>query len=442
MNFKITTLTLLATTAMAGAASAQTSFEYWYGLSGDLGNVVQETCNRFNASQSEYEIVCVGQDGYEAAVQNTIAAFRANQHPTIVQSFDAGTADLMLSGEFYPVQQMMADYDIEIDWANYFPGISNYYAASTGELFSMPFNSSTPVYYYNEDMFAAAGIEEAPLTWEGFAEALVAIKDSGVDCPYAYAPSTWIDLEQFSMAHNIPVASNDNGYSGLDSELLFNTTQHVQHMENIQSWINDGYAHIRTAQSGLSARDSFVQGECAIFFSSIADHNTVGKIAPEGLNWEVQMIPVYEGFERHNTVVGGASLWVLSGKTEEEYRGAAAYLSFLATPESEEFWASNTGYIPVTQTGYDALVEKGFYNEAPYADREIAIESLTYTAPTNLTRGIRLGGFIQVRSEWTNEVGAALAGQKTMREALDTAVERGNVILARFARTYAGKTFP
>jgi len=442
MNIKITTLALLATTGMAGAAAAQTSFEYWYGLSGDLGNVVQETCNRFNASQSEYEIVCVGQDGYEAAVQNTIAAFRANQHPTIVQSFDAGTADLMLSGEFYPVQQMMADYDIEIDWSNYFPGISNYYAAATGELFSMPFNSSTPVYYYNEDMLAAAGIEEAPLTWEGFAEALVAIKDSGVDCPYAYAPSTWIDLEQFSMAHNIPVASNDNGYAGLDSELLFNTTQHVQHMENIQSWINDGYAQIRTAQSGLSARDSFVQGECAIFFSSIADHNTVGKIAPEGLNWEVQMIPVYEGFERHNTVVGGASLWVLSGKTEEEYRGAAAYLSFLATPESEEFWATNTGYIPVTQAGYDALIDKGFYDAAPYAGREIAIQSLTYTAPNNLTRGIRLGGFIQIRSEWTNEVGAALAGQKTMQEALDTAVERGNVILDRFARTYAGKTFP
>lgn len=439
---KTTMLAALAASSIAHGADAQTTFEYWYGLSGDLGEVVAETCNRFNAAQSDYEIVCVGQDSYEAAVQNTIAAFRAGQHPTIVQSFDAGTADLMLSGEFYPVQQMMSDFNIEIDWTNYFPGISNYYAASTGELFSMPFNSSTPVYYYNTDMFAAAGIAEAPLTWEGFAAALVALKDSGVACPYAYAPSTWIDLEQFSMVHNIPVASNDNGYAGLDTELLFNTTQHVTHMENIQSWVNDGYAEIRTAQSGVSARDSFVQGECAIFFSSIADHNTVGKIAPEGLNWEVQMIPVYEGFERHNSVVGGASLWVLSGKAEEEYRGAAAYLSFLATPEEEEFWVSNTGYIPVTIGAYDALMAKGFYDEAPFAGREIAINSLTYTQPNNLTRGIRLGSFIQIRSEWTNEVDAALAGQKTMKEALDTAVARGNDLLDRFARTYAGKSFP
>ena len=154
------------------------------------------------------------------------------------------------------------------------------------------------------------------------------------------------------------------------------------------------------------------------------------------------MLPIYEGFERTNTVVGGASLWVLSGKSEDEYRGAAEYLKFLATPESEEFWSTNTGYIPVTKTGYDALVAKGFYDNAPYKGREVAIKSLTYTDPTPLTRGIRLGGFIQARAEWVAEVEAALAGKKTMQEALNTAVERSNQVLRRFERTYANKTLP
>ena len=437
----------LATTAMvllatAGAASAEkVKFEYWYGLTGDLGAVVAETCNRFNASQDQYEAVCVGQDGYDKAVQNTIAAFRAGKHPTLVQSFDAGTADLMLSGEFYPVKKLMEDAGYSIDWANYFPGIANYYSASNGDFFSMPFNSSTPVYYYNKDQFAKAGITEAPLTWEGMEAAFKALKASGQDCGYAYAPSTWVDLEQFSMAHNVPVASNNNGYDGLDSELLFNTTLHVKHMENIQRWINEGYAMLRTQAAGKTARDSFVEGECSVFFSSIADHNTIHKLTP-AFAWDVQMIPVYEGTERHNTVVGGASLWVLSGKSEDEYKAAAAYLAFLATPESEEFWVSNTGYIPVTKTGYDALLAKGFYNNQPYVNRDIALKSLTYTEPGPLTRGIRLGGFIQIRAEWQAEVEAALAGQKTMQEALDTAVARGNDQLARFAKTYAGKTFP
>lgn len=441
MTFKLAT-TAMVLLATAGAASAEkVKFEYWYGLTGDLGAVVAETCNRFNASQDQYEAVCVGQDGYDKAVQNTIAAFRAGKHPTLVQSFDAGTADLMLSGEFYPVKELMEDAGYSIDWANYFPGIANYYSASNGDFFSMPFNSSTPVYYYNKDQFAKAGITEAPLTWEGMEAAFKALKASGQDCGYAYAPSTWVDLEQFSMAHNVPVASNNNGYDGLDSELLFNTTLHVKHMENIQRWINEGYAMLRTQAAGKTARDSFVEGECSVFFSSIADHNTIHKLTP-AFAWDVQMIPVYEGTERHNTVVGGASLWVLSGKSEDEYKAAAAYLAFLATPESEEFWVSNTGYIPVTKTGYDALLAKGFYNNQPYVNRDIALKSLTYTEPGPLTRGIRLGGFIQIRAEWQAEVEAALAGQKTMQEALDTAVARGNDQLARFAKTYAGKTFP
>lgn len=435
--------TLLITGLGAMAARAEpTRFEYWYGLTGDLGEVVQETCTRFNAAQTDYVISCVGQDGYEKAVQNTIAAFRAGQHPTIVQAFDAGTADLMLSGQFYPVYQMMADFGIDIDWANYIPAIANYYSTSDGKFVSMPFNSSTPVYYWNTAHFADAGLTEAPLTWEGLEAAMIALKAAGHDCPMAYAPSVWIDLEQFSMSHNIPVASNDNGYAGTDTVMLYNTTLEVQHIENIKRWLDEGLYNMRTADLGLSARDSFVQGECSMFFSSIADHNTVGKVAPPELAWDVQMLPVYDGVERHNTVVGGASLWVLAGKSEAEYRGAAAYLQFLATPESEEWFVSNTGYIPVTIAAFEALKAKGFYDAAPFAGREIALESLTFTPPTNLTRGLRLGSMIQVRAEWTNEVTAALNGDKPVQEALDTAVARSNDILARFAQTYPGQTFP
>lgn len=436
--------TLAVTTVLAGAASAQerTTFEYWYGLSGQLGEVIQRTCSRFNESQDEFEIVCVGQDGYDNAVQNTIAAFRADKHPTIVQAYDAGTADLMLSGEFYPVQEMMADYDIEIDWDNYFPGIANYYASSEGELFSMPFNSSTPVLYYNQDHLDAAGIDGPPKTWEEFEAQLRTLKENGQECPYAYEPSTWVDLEQFSMVHNIPVATNNNGFDGLDTELVYNETLHVDHMQDIQRWLDEDLAKLRTGDGGLDDDGSFTAGECTFATDSIAGHQGNTNIIGDKFDWTVAMLPVYEGYERHNTVVGGASLWVLSGKSDEVYRGAAAYLSFLATPESEEFWASNTGYIPVTKTGYDALVEKGFYEDAPYAGREVAIESLTYTKPTDLTRGIRLGGFIQIRSEWTSEIESALAGDKTMKEAVDAAAQRGNAILDRFAQTYEGKQLP
>ncbi len=444
MKLSIVSVTAIAATLSASAAFAQdkVKFEYWYGLSGQLGDVVQQTCDRFNASQDEYEITCVGQDGYANAVQASIAAFRAKQHPTVVQAYDAGTADLMMSGEFYPVHQMMADFDIEIDWDDYFPGIANYYASSKGELFSMPFNSSTPMLYINKAHYAAAGLEAFPETWEQFEQNLKTVKASGQDCAYGYAPSTWIDLEQFSMAHGVPIATNNNGYDGLNSDYLYNTTIHVKHMENIKRWYDENLLEIRTSQGGLNARDSFAQGECSHYFGSIASHQAVTNLVDGKFDWDVTMIPVYDGTERKNTVVGGASLWVLSGKSDDEYRGAAEYLKFLATPESEEFWSTNTGYIPVTKTGFDTLVSKGFYDNAPYKGRELALDSLTYTDPGPLTRGIRLGGFIQARSEWSNEVQAALQGDKTMQEALDTAVQRSNAILNKFARTYRGKELP
>jgi len=348
----------------------------------------------------------------------------------------------MMSGEFYPVQKMMADFGIEIDWANYFPGISNYYASSKGELFSMPFNSSTAVMYYNVADLEKAGVAP-PTTWEEFEAALKAVKASDpARCGFAYEPSVWIDLEQFSAIHNVGIATNNNGYDGMDTTFTFNTTLHVKHMENIQRWMTEGLAELKTAASGMTSQDAFAQNVCTFYTGSIASHSSIHLKAVEGLAWDVIMLPVYEGSTRHNSVVGGASLWVLSGKSEDEYRGAAEYMKFLATAESEKWWVSNTGYIPVTKSAFEQLTAEGFYTAAPYKGREVALQSLTFTEPGPLTRGYRLGSMIQVRAEWKSEVEAALAGQKTMQEALDTAVERSNGLLAKFAKTYEGKTLP
>jgi len=443
MNRTITTVAALGVALMGSAAFAEkVKFEYWYGLTGDLGETLKETCNRFNASQDQYEAVCVGYDGYELVVQSAIAAFRAGKAPTVLQSFDAGTADLMMSGEFYPVQKMMADFNIAIDWDNYFPGIKDYYSSSKGELFSMPFNSSTAVMYFNTADLEKAGVK-APATWEEFEAALKAIKAADpARCAYGYEPSVWVDLEQFSAIHDLGIATNNNGYDGLDTQFTYNTTLHVKHMENIKRWLDEGLAEMKTAATGATSQDAFAQNQCAFYLGSIASHSSVHLKAVEGLTWDVAMLPVYDGYSRHNSVVGGASLWVLSGKSEQEYRGAAEYMKFLATADSEKWWVSNTGYIPVTKSAFEQLTAEGFYKVAPYKGREVALASLTATEPGPLTRGYRLGGMIQTRAEWTSEIQAAMAGQKTVQEALDTAVERSNAILAKFAKTYSGKTLP
>ncbi|MBP1860625.1 extracellular solute-binding protein [Rhizobium herbae] len=431
---------LAATTLGASPAFAEkTKFEFWYGLSGDLSERVQDACKKFNESQADYEIVCTSQNGYDTTLQNTIAAYRAKKQPAITQIYDAGTLDLMLSGAFVPARKLMADNGYTIDWNNYFSGIANYYATSTGELNSFPFNSSTAMFYYNADAFQKAGIDFKPDTWEQVEEAARKLKAAGYECPLGFNFDPWPMLEQFSAIHNQPIATKANGYEGLDAELVFNKTKFVDHVKFFKKMADEKLFVVKTKQLGMDILPSFTSQTCQMIQTSIADHGTIGKTLPEGVKWDVAMLPVWKSTERQNSLVGGASLWVMAGRPEAEYKGAAAFLNYIATPEMAEWWSTVTGYIPVTKTGFDAMKAGGFYDKAPYKGRERAIESLAYTPTSQNTRGIRLGGFTQIRKEVSTSLEAIFMQNADVQAELDQAVERGNTVLRRFEKTYAGQ---
>jgi sn-glycerol 3-phosphate transport system substrate-binding protein len=445
MNRLQFTTAAFATLALVStpAAAERIKFEYWYGLTGDLGEVMAKHCQLFNESQDKYEAVCTGQGGYDKAEQNTIAAYRAKQHPTVVQIYDAGTVNFMLSGAIYPAVQFAKDHGMEIDWASYFPGIANYYATSAGEMWSFPYNSSTAVFYWNKDAWAKIGKTEPPKTWAEFGEDLKAMKAAGIECGFAFDFDTWMNLEQFSATNNLPIASLDNGYGGLGAELVFNTTAFVDHMKDYKSWYDAGYSKIQTTQVGKTLVQAFADGSCASTITSIANHSTIKNTQVEGLNWGVSMLPVIDANNRRNSLVGGASLWVMQGKSKEEYEAAAAFLKFATAPETgQKFMVENTGYIPVTTAGFELLKKEGFYDNPKFAGREVAIASLTASDVGPLSRGIRLGNFTSVRAALKSELEAAFTGQKELQAAIDDAVKAGNDILRRYEQTYKGAALP
>ncbi|MGV8854242.1 MAG: extracellular solute-binding protein [Devosia sp.] len=434
------TIAVIALTA--APAMAQTKFEFWYGLSGDLSDRIQDMCKTFNESQADYEIVCVSQDTYDNNLQNTIAAYRANKQPTVSQIFDAGTLDLMLSGAYLPIGQLMTDNGYDIDWSNYFSGIASYYSTSKGELLSMPFNSSTAVMYYNTDALKAAGVETLPATWTEFEDAARKLKAAGYDCPVAFDPSaSWQWFEQFSASHNQPIATKDNGFGGLDAEMVVSKGKFVDQLTWMKKMYDEGLFVLKSKDTGETANDAFTSAKCQITTSSIADHGTFGKKAVDGMHWDVSMMPMMEGVERHNTFVGGASLWTLKGKSEAEYKGAAAFYNFLATPKQVEWWSTVTGYIPVTNTGFQAMKDKGFYDAAPYKGREIAITSLTEPAG-DYTRGIRLGGFASIRAEMVKTMQDVMFNNTPVPTALEAFDAKGNDMLRRFQATYKNAPLP
>ncbi|MGV3490634.1 MAG: extracellular solute-binding protein [Devosia sp.] len=426
---------------LATPALAQTKFEFWYGLSGDLSEKVQEMCSRFNASQTDFEIVCVSQENYENNLQNTIAAFRANKQPTVTQISDGGVVDLMLSGAFLPVKQLMEENGYDINWADYNSGVASYFSTSTGELLAMPFNNSTAMFYYDTDALKAVGFEGLPGTWEEVEDVARKMKAAGYDCPIAFDPTgNWQWWEQFSAIHNQPIATKGNGYGGLDAEAAFNTGKFVDQLTFYKKMYDEGLMVHKSKAAGQTANEAFISGDCQMASSSIADHGTFG--TQKKGNWDVAMLPIWAGTERQNSLVGGAALWTLKGKSAEEYKGAAAFYNFIAQPEQAQHWSTITGYIPVTVSGFEAMKAAGFYDAAPYKGRELAIESLLYTPAGEYTRGVRVGNFGAVRQEVIKAMQSVIFDNADPQTALNEAAARSNEILRKFEQTYKGQQLP
>lgn len=440
---------LLATALMAAPvpAAEKTKIDFWFGNSGDIAKRVQEQCDRFNQSQADYEVVCTSQGTYDASLQNTIAAFRANKQPTIAQVSDAGTLDIMLSGAYYPANKLMKDMGYNVDWNDYFPGIAGYYATSKGEMYSFPFNSSTPLLYWNKDAFKKIGKEKAPGTWQEAAQDFKALKDAGYACPLAFDISSnevWQYVEQFEAVNGEALATKKNGFEGLDAELIFNKNpMFVSYVKDLKALYDGKLAVIKNKAVGQTFIEAFSAGDCQVILTSVGDHGNIGRTAKQGMNWGVAMLPTYGSAKRHSSYVGGASLWVLKGKSDAEYKGAASFFNFLAKPEEALTWSTVTGYIPVRNSGFEYLKKENFYTKPEYAGRELAIESLT-AAPAGSTapKGIRLGGLLQVRTEIANSLQAIFINNADVQASLDQAADRGNQLLRRFQQTYKNAQLP
>ncbi len=423
--------TLAAVTLWAGAAAAATEIQWWHAFTGRLGDLLAEQVEKFNASQSDFVVVATHKGNYSEALNAGIAAFRAGEQPHILMVFEVGTATMMSAkGAIKPVYEVMAEGGAPFDPDGYLGPVKGYYTTSAGEMLSLPYNASTPVLYVNKDALKAAGLDPAMdlSTWEKVGEALEALKKSGSKCAFTTAWQSWVQLENLSAWHNVPFATKENGFAGLDTELAFNGPVQVKHIQTLGDWAKEGkffYAG-RKNESGANFR----AGECALFTESSAGY--AGVKAEAKFEFEIRPLPYWADVEGapNNTIIGGSSLWVMAGKSAEEYKGVSQFLSFLSSADVQAKWHQDTGYLPITTAAYEQTKTSGFYEQNPGTD--IAILQMTGKAPTADSKGIRLGNFDQIRTIIDEELEAVWTGDKTAQAALDNAVERGNQLLRRF----------
>lgn len=427
-----------AAALFVSAASAQAAnIEFWYGNTGATELAIKAQCDAFNAAQTAHKITCVGQGSYEIVMQKAIAAYRAKNHPVMIQFLDAGTLDIMLSNAVVPVQDVLPN----VDWNSYIAGAKAYYETARGKLYAQPYNASTLLFYTNKTELDKAGVTKTPETWEEVVEAAKKLKAAGSSCPYVTNAEPWIIFEQFSARHGLPIATRHNGYDGLDGEYVFNTTFVAQHLANLVEWRKEGLVRLAADTKAGNLNAAFGSGECAMVEGSSGSYSTYTKAFEGKYEITVGMTPMYNGYLRHNTFVGGASIYIMKGHSAEEVDGAKAFLDFVRRPDQQMFLTASTGNVPVTNDVLDAIKNSNEANSPKYATAAVGIQSMNQPGTPD-TRGIRLGSYLQFRQIWMEETQKAFGGQQTMQVALDNAKKRGDELLRRFQQTYKGVQLP
>ena len=434
MNRPLRLAALLASTlALASPAYAVTEIQWWHAMTGANNDVVVKLAEEFNASQADYKVVPAYKGSYPDTMNAGIAAFRAGNAPHIMQVFEVGTATMMsATGAVKPVYKLMEEAGEKFDPKAYLPAITGYYSTSKGEMLSFPFNSSSMVMWINKDALKKANITEIPKTWPQVFEDAKKLKAAGyTTCGFSTAWVSWANIEQLSAWHNQPLASKANGLDGFDTVLQFNGPLQVKHLETLIELQKDKTYDYSGRTNSSEGR--FTSGECPIFLTSSGFFGQVKSAAK--FDWTNAPMPYYPDAPGapQNSIIGGASLWVMGGKKPDEYKGVAKFLTFLSDTDRQVAVHKASGYLPITKAAYAKAKEQGFYKDAPYL--ETPLLELTNKEPTENSRGLRLGNMVQLRDIWAEEIETALAGKKTARQALDAAVQRGNVMLRQFEKT-------
>ena len=419
----------------ATPAYAQVELQWWHAMTGANNDVIVKLATEFNESQKDYKVVPTYKGSYPDTMNAGIAAFRAGNAPHIMQVFEVGTATMMAAtGAVKPVHVLMKEAGEKFDPNAYLSGITGYYSTTKGEMLSFPFNSSSTVMWYNKDAFKKAGLDPnaPPKTWPDVFEAAKKLKAAGhATCGFSNAWVTWVNVEQMSAWHNVPISTKANGLDGFDAVLNFNGPLHVKHLEKLAELQKDKtYDYSGRTNTG---EGRFTAGECPIFLTSSAFFGNVKANAK--FDFGNAPMPYYPDQKDapQNSIIGGASLWVMGGKKPEEYKGVAKFFSFLSDTDRQVGVHKASGYLPITKAAYQKTKESGFYKDAPYL--ETPLLELTNKEPTENSRGVRLGNMVQLRDIWAEEFEAALAGKKGAKEAMDAAVARGNTLLRQFERT-------
>ena len=422
---RVLVIALLAVLALSSFAFAEkTQITWWHAMSGSRLDVVNAIVDQFNATHPDIELTAMFTGSYAETLTKFIASYKTGTAPNLVQVYEVGTQTMLGSQAIIPVYQVPGMVGETWDWAKYIIPIRNYYSKD-GNLWSMPFNSSTAMLYYNKDLFAKAGLDpnKPPTTWKEVEEYGQKLRDSGVTNVLSFGWPGWI-FEQMFTTHNQLFANNDNGRSGLATEMLFNG--------DFGNMVLDTWT--RLAKEGIflyggpeySANTAFKSGQLAMLLQSTSSLAGIEKGSEFAVG--TSFLPRFEGYPMGDSVIGGGSLWVRKGQSTKELKAVWEFLKYLGNTDVAIQWHKGTGYFPTVNSAVKALLDEGWFSK----DQNFLtsfLQILSGRRDTPAVKGVRLGPFVEIREIERAAIEKAVSGVMTPKEALDEAAQKANQLL-------------
>ena len=410
---------------------AKTEIVFWHAFEGFLFDQFAEIVDDFNHQSKAYEVKLIYKGNYTETYNRGVEAFEQKNPPHILQVYEVATQTMMLNPAMSrPVDDLMRHYFKKFDTDIYINSVREFYSTADNKMFSFPWNASTGILFYNKSAFKEAGLdpEKPPKTWEEVEKFGVKLVSAG----YKGFVTAWpvaYHLEHLCAWHNLPFATEGNGFGGLKARLNFNGPYQLRHISKLVDWQRSGIFSYQGRFVELPEQ-SFTQGKSALLLQGSNRFSMLSKNSTHPIG--VGFIPYWSDIPNSpfRLNIGGSSFWALSGLDEDIYRGIAHFFSYLSQTEVQAHWHMKTGYLPVTEAAYYLAKKKGFYEKNQAA--EIAVLEVMNQKTTPYTKGIRLGNYTVVREKILDNLEKAFAGELTPKEALDKAVEEGNQLLAEF----------
>jgi sn-glycerol 3-phosphate transport system substrate-binding protein len=417
----------------AAKAQAPTRIVFWHSMGGNLGEtVVKAFVTTFNAVHKDIQVEPQYQGSYDDALNKLRASMKSSAVPAVAQVYDIGTRFMIDSKGVIPVQEFI-DRD-GFDLTQYEPNILAYYRVG-GRLYSMPFNTSTAILYYNKDMFKQAGLnpDHPPQTFEEIADyakrvAQTRAAPSGI----SIAIYGWF-FEQLLARQAALYANNGNGRDAAATAVVFNQGEAGT---RILDWwarmVKDGVA----ANPGRKTADTqraFAAGQTAMTFDSTAVLRSL--LSGSGGRFQVGTgyFPKPPATKDGGSIVGGASAWILKGRTGAEQQAAWEFVKFITAPEQQAAWYVGTGYFPVRREAYRQAVAKETLAKNPQF--LTAISELRSSPITRATQGALLGVLPEARQKTEDAIEAVILGRKSSKQALDDAARELGEAIGVYNRT-------